>query len=91
MSPATRIRWPRVVLTVFILITLLCAAAGILASIRSGWVPARNISGIVLPLYFGALLVVLSVTFVLSGDTLIHHYRTDTVQRASQPGSGASS
>ena len=41
--------------------------------------------GVVLPLYFAALLAALTLSFVISGNTLMHHYRTGTVQRATAP------
>ena len=41
--------------------------------------------GIVLPLYFALLLAALTLSFVISGDTLMHHYRTRTVQRDADP------
>jgi hypothetical protein len=40
---------------------------------------------VVLPLYFATLLASLSLSYVVSGNTLMHHLRTGTVQRASDP------
>jgi len=39
----------------------------------------------VLPVYFAALLGALTLSFVISGNTLMHHYSTGTVQRATSP------
>jgi hypothetical protein len=54
-------------------------------SLSSGRAPPREAAGVILPLYFAALLAVLALTFVISGNTLMHHYRTGTVQRATDP------
>jgi len=57
--------------------------------ILSGKAPPRyfagTYSGVVLPLYFAIFLIALTVSFVISGNTLMHHYRTGTVQRETDP------
>ena len=51
-----------------------------------GWLPLRESSGIVITIYFAILLAVLGVSYIVSGNTLMHHYRTGTVQRSTSPG-----
>jgi hypothetical protein len=67
--------------------------AGALASacyfISSGKVPprwfGRTYSRVALPLYFSVLLGAVTLSFVISGNSLMHHYRTGTVQRETDP------
>ena len=51
----------------------------------SGFLPPRSWGTVVLPLYFATLLLVLALAYLVSGDTLMHHYRTGTIQRESSP------
>jgi hypothetical protein len=82
-------RLPRRVFLAFVGGTLVVIAATVAYSISTGWVPPRSFagaySGIVLPLYFAMFLAVMTLSFVVSGNTLMHHYRTGTVQRATDP------
>jgi len=58
-------------------------------SLTSGWVPPRSSSGVylraVLPLYFATLLSILTLSFIISRNTMMHHYRSGTVQPATDP------
>jgi hypothetical protein len=85
MNPLALRRLPRLVFATFVGITVTGIIAGFLATILTGWVPPRDTAGIFLPLYFGTLLGVLALTFIVSGNTLMHHFRTGTVERASNP------
>lgn len=85
MTPPNASRLPRRVLFAFVGLSVLLVAAGFAYSIGSGWAPPRAWSGFVLPLYFAALLAALTLSFIVSGNTLMHNIRTGTVQRASDP------
>ena len=82
-------RLPRRVFFTLIATTLLAVAAVVAYSIATGWIPprsfARTYTGVVLPLYGAALLAILTLSFVISGNTLMYHSRTGTVQRAADP------
>ena len=70
----------------YVLFAFITATVGIaLVAVSSGWRPHRNWSGVVLPLLFGALLAAIALACVVSGNTLMHHYRTGTVRRESSP------
>jgi hypothetical protein len=88
-GPATASRLPRRVFFTLIAITLLAVAAAVAYAAVSGWIPPRSFAGaytgIFLPLYFAAFLAILTVSFVISGNTLMYHFRTGTVQRATDP------
>jgi len=62
--------------------TIVIAVVAFVIGSYLGWAPRRELAGVILPIYFAVLLVVLALSFVLSGNTLMHHYRTGTVQRA---------
>jgi hypothetical protein len=79
-------RLPRRVLFALIGVTVVDAVVVFAYGVSSGWVPPRESAGVVLPLYFAMLLAALTLSFVISGNTLMHHYRTGTVQRATDPG-----
>jgi hypothetical protein len=85
MSPSSASRLPRQVLFSFVGLTVVGLAAAFTYSIQTGWVPPRAWSSFVLPFYFAALLAALTLSFIASGNTLMHHFRTGTVQRASDP------
>lgn len=74
-------RLPLCALFAFVGTTVLLA--GIAAF--SGWSPPRDSAGFILPLYFSLLLVVLTLAYIISGNTLMHHYQTGTVQRSTSP------
>ena len=82
-------RLPRRVLFGFVGTTVAGVIAIVAYSLASGWVPPRSFAGaytgVVLPVYFAALLGALTLSFVISGNTLMHHYSTGTVQRATSP------
>jgi hypothetical protein len=61
--------------------TMVAAVAGMV----SGWVPRRELSGVVMPLYFGTFLAMMALAYCLSGNTVLHHHRTGTIQRANNP------
>jgi multisubunit Na+/H+ antiporter MnhB subunit len=63
-----------------------CTVVAIVAATVWGWLPSRESSGIVVTIYFAVLLAVLSVSYIVSGSTLTHHYRTGTVYRRTNPG-----
>jgi ABC-type spermidine/putrescine transport system permease subunit II len=54
-------------------------------AVSSGWNPPRAWSAFILPFYFAGLLAVLTLSFVISGNTLMLHFRTGTVQRDTSP------
>jgi hypothetical protein len=81
MSPENLKRLPRRVFMGFVGVTIVTALAGMLG----GWYPRRDLSSIILPIYGAVLLGVLSGTYVISGNTLMHHYRTGTIQRSTSP------
>jgi hypothetical protein len=85
MNPQTPSRLPRCVFFAFIGVTVVGVIAAFAFGLSSGWVPPRESAGVILPLYFAVLLAVLALTFVISGNTRMHHYRTGTVQRATEP------
>jgi len=82
-------RLPRRVLFGFVGITVAAVLAIVSYSLASGWVPARSFAGaytgVVLPVYFAMFLGALTLSFVISGNTLMHHFSTGTVQRATSP------
>jgi hypothetical protein len=81
------LRLPHYVLYTFITVVFV-AVLVIIAIFSSGSVPPRESSGyiwVILPLALGVFLVVMTLSFVISGNTLMHHYRTGTVQRATDP------
>jgi hypothetical protein len=87
MDPLTLRRLPRRVFFAFISVAVIGAIVAI-ATFSAGLVPPRETAGlswVILPLYLGALLAALALSFVVSGNTLMHHYRTGTVQRATSP------
>ena len=69
----------------FVGVTVFGAIVAFAYGLSSGWSPPRESAGVVLPLYFAVLLAALALSFVISGNTLMHHYRTGTVQRATDP------
>lgn len=80
-------RLPYYVLFAFISLVVV-AAIVMVAIFSSGSVPPRESSGyiwVILPLTLGVFLVAMNLSFVISGNTLMHHYRTGTVQRATDP------
>jgi hypothetical protein len=87
MDPLTLHHLPRRVFFAFIWVAVVGAVVAF-ATFSVGLVPPRETARLVwviLPLYLGSLLAVLALSFVVSGNTLMHHYRTDTVQRATDP------
>jgi hypothetical protein len=83
-------RLPHYVLYVFVALVFVTAIV-IIAIFASGSlpVPPRESAGyvwVILPLALGAFLLLMTLSFVISGNTLMHHYRTGTVQRATEPG-----
>jgi hypothetical protein len=76
----TKLPW--YVLFGFIGTTVIAAFAAML----SGWRPHQELSRIVMPLYFGGFLAMLTVAYGISGNTLFHDARTGTIQRATSPG-----
>lgn len=62
------------------------AVAALIVTTLTGWTPPPASAGFVLPLYFAMLLAALSLSDAIPGNTLIHHHRTGTVERASSPG-----
>jgi hypothetical protein len=73
------------VLAVFVGVTVVAAVIAFAIGSSLGWAPPRAAAGVILPIYFAVLLAVLTLSFVISGNTLMHHYRTGTVQRATDP------
>ncbi len=72
---------PRLVLYLFVVLSVV----GAIAAMLLGWVPSRESGRIILPFYFAVLLTVLSLACIVSGNTLVRHYRTGTVQRGTSP------
>lgn len=72
---------PRLVLFIFVGLSVL----GAIAAMLLGWLPSRESGRIILPFYLAVLLTVLTFTYIFSGNTLMHHHRTGTVQRTSSP------
>jgi len=66
-------------------ITVVCIITALAVTAVSGWTPPRESAAVVLPIYFAVLLLALAVSFVASGNTLMHHARTGTIQRAADP------
>jgi hypothetical protein len=87
---------PRLVFFAFIGVTVLGILGLVCYSIVTGWVPPRSFAGtytrVVLPAYFAALLATLTLSYVISGNTLMHRYRTGLCSAtAVPPGFGGSS
>jgi len=82
-------RLPRRVFFGFVGATVAVVLGVVAYSVTTGWVPARSFAGIysrvLLPAYFAALVGTLTLSYVVSGNTLMHHYRTGTVQRGTSP------
>ncbi len=85
MNPENPSRLPRRVLFAFVGVAVASAIIVFAYGVLSDWVPPRESAGVVLPVYFAMLLAALALSFVISGNTLMHHYRTGTVQRATNP------
>ena len=81
MNQTSLSRLPRRVLVVFVAIAVVVGVAAMV----SGFLPPRSWSTVVLPLYFGSLLLVLALAYLVSGHTLMHHSITGTIQRQSSP------
>jgi multisubunit Na+/H+ antiporter MnhB subunit len=81
MSPENLNRLPWRVFIGFVGATVVIVLAGLLG----GWHPRRELSSVILPIYGAVLLGVLSCTYVISGNTLVHHFRTGTIQRSTSP------
>ena len=80
-------RLPHCVLFAFVALVFV-AAITISVIFASGSVPPRESAGymwVILPLALGVFLLLMTLSFVVSGNTLMHHYRTETVQRATDP------
>lgn len=86
MSRVAPSRLPRRVFFACIGVTVVLAVAAMIVTTLTGWTPPPASAGFFLPLYFAMLLAALSLSYALSGNTLIHHHRTGTVQRGSSPG-----
>jgi hypothetical protein len=86
MDPQSPSRLPRRVFFALIAVTLIGVLVAFATTLFSGWTPSHESGVVVLPFYFGILLAALVLSFVVSGNTLMHHYRTGTVQRATDPG-----
>lgn len=85
MKPSTPSPLPRRIFFALIGITVIAIIVAFAFTVFSGWVPPRESAGVVLPLYFAAFLSVMTLSFVVSGNTLMHHHRTGTIQRATDP------
>jgi hypothetical protein len=70
---------------VSVVVTVISAVGAFAYGMLFEWRPPRGADGFLLPLYFASLLAVLTGSFVISGNTLMHHHRTGTVQRATSP------
>ena len=81
MNQSSGSHLPRRVLKAFVVITVMAAVAAMVL----GFLPPRSWGIVVLPFYFGALLLVLALAYLVSGNTLMHHYSTGTIQRQSSP------
>jgi hypothetical protein len=81
MSPASPSRLPRRVVYTIVAATVVAA----IAVMVTGHLPSRASGAEVLPFYFAAVLLVLAMSYVVSGNTLMHHHRTGTIQRPSSP------
>lgn len=76
---------PRRVFIACVSLTAIGIAIALAVSAITGWLPSRESAGFILPLYFALLLLVLSLAFIVSGNTLMHHHFTGTIQRATDP------
>lgn len=85
MTPSTPSPLPRRVFFAFIGVTAIAIIVAFAFTVTSGWVPSRESAAVVLPLYFAVLLSVMSLSFVVSGNTLMHHHRTGTIARDTDP------
>ena len=85
MNPQSRNLLPRRVLAAFVGITIVVAVVAFVVGSYLGWAPPREYAGVILPIYFAVFLAVLTLSFVISGNTLMHHYRTGTVHRGTDP------
>jgi hypothetical protein len=88
-DPSTPSRVPRPVFFAFVGASLVAIAGTVAYYIVTGRTPPRSFADtyteVVLPLYFATVLAVITLSFVVSGNTLMHHYRPGTVQRATDP------
>ena len=85
MNPQNPSRLPRCVFFAFVGVTVVGVIVAFAFGLSSGRFPPRESARVILPLYFAVLLAVLALTFVIAGNTLMHHYRNGTVQRATEP------
>jgi hypothetical protein len=85
VNPQSRYLLPRRVLAALVGVTIVVVVVAFAASSYYNWAPPRAYAGVILPIYFAVFLAVLTLSFVISGNTLMHHYRTGTVQRATDP------
>lgn len=76
---------PKRTLKVFVAVSVTVALVAFCFSLFSGWVPSQKSGVVGLPLWFALLLAALTASFVVSGNTLMHHFRTGTVQRVHNP------
>jgi hypothetical protein len=72
-------RLPRFVLYAFVA----AGVAAALAAVSLGW-ETRGRSHLLL-FYFAALAAALALAYLFSGNTLMHHFRTGTINRRSSP------
>jgi len=86
---STPSRLPRRAFFAFVGASLVTIAGTVAYYILRGQPPPRSFAHVytevVLPLYFATFLAVITLSFVVSGNTLMHHYRTGTVQRTTDP------
>jgi hypothetical protein len=85
VNPQSHNLLPRRVLAVAVGVTIVVAVAAFAIGSYFGWAPPRKFAGVILPIYFAVVLAALTLSFVISGNTLMHHSRTGTVQRATDP------
>ena len=82
-------RLPQWTLFAFVGATVLAILSLVCYSLATRWVPARSFAGtytrVVLPGYFALLVATLTLSYFISGNTLMHHYSTGTVQRDTSP------
>ena len=71
----------------YVLYVIVAAAAvAIAVSATFGWLPRdRDFGFTVVIIFLGILLAALALASILSGNTLMHHFRTGTVQRDTSP------
>jgi hypothetical protein len=81
MNQSSRSHLPRRVLVMFVVVAVVVAVT----AMTVGFLPPRSWSVVVLPFYFASLLLALALAYLVSGNTLMHHYRTGTIQRESSP------